>query len=166
MKELMQVGKTINTSEKTDLSAKVKETKAMKQVPSCFGLSSKSVVDQDAPPKKEHVKMPDGKLTMAYSGNATECAMLKMVNQLGQPDDASAEPFLGDPGDPGMHYKKIRTQFPESFEGRAGISFSSQRKGMSTLVPQPPPCSGGEAKINLAIDDFANEGLRTIGGAY
>jgi magnesium-transporting ATPase (P-type) len=202
MKELMQLGMTINTSEKTDLIAKVKETKAMKQVPSCFGLSSKSVVDQDAPPKKEHVKMPDGKLTMAYSGNATECAMLKMVNQLGQPDDASGEPFLGDPGDPGMPYKKIRARFPESLEGRAGISFSSKRKRMSTLVPLPPPCSGDEApfrlyckgasemvlelctrvasrsgedepmtpeekaKINLAIDDFANEGLRTIGVAY
>ena len=143
--------------------------------------------------------MPDGKLTMAYSGNATECAMLKMVNQLGQPDDASGEPFLGDPGDPGMPYKKIRTRFPESLEGRAGISFSSKRMRMSTLVPLPHGgeapfrlyCKGasemvlelctkvasknGEdepmtpeerAKINLAIDEYANEGLRTIGVAY
>jgi hypothetical protein len=81
---------TINTSEKTDLVKKVNEKKAMKKVPTCFGLSSKAVPDSSAQKIVEDV-MHQGKKVMAYSGNATECAMLKMVNQL--------DNYQGDPGD-------------------------------------------------------------------
>ena len=190
MKELMQLGMTINTSEKTDLVKKVNEKKAMKKVPIWFGLRSKKVVDTQAKPIQEVVRL-DGKAVMSYSGNATECAMLKMVNQL--------DKYQGEPGDDAMPYKKIRAKFPESLPGRAGISFSSKRKRMSTFVPLPQGsaapfrlyCKGAsemvlelctkvatasgedapmtpeeKAKVNQAIDDFANQGLRTIGVAY
>ena len=47
MKELIQHGMTINTSEKTDLVAKIKEKKAMKSVATCMGLRSKQEPDKD-----------------------------------------------------------------------------------------------------------------------
>jgi len=113
--------------------------------------------------------------------------------------------YEGEPGDPAMPYKQIRSQFPESMPGRSSIPFSSKRKRMSTLVPMPPSagnpphrnpphrlyCKGASemvlelctkvatkdgsdveisaeerANINTAIDDFANQGLRTIAVAY
>jgi Ca2+ transporting ATPase len=165
LKKVIQDAMTINTSEKTDLVAL--EDKAGKVV------------------------KVDGKVQMKYSGNMTECAMLKFVNEL--------DAFKGDPGDPSMPYKAIRNSFPESMPGRAVITFSSKRKRMSTMVPMPPGtqsphriyCKGAsemvlelctkvaqkdgsdgaltantKQQIQEAIDSFANEGLRTIAVAY
>ena len=190
MKELIQHGMTINTSEKTDLVAKIKEKKAMKKVSTMCGLSSREEPDKTKPPVIEIQKL-NGKTITAYSGNATECAMIRMVNDL--------DNYNGEPGDPSMPYKQIRSQFPESMPGRAAITFSSKRKRMSTLVPMPAGsksphrlyCKGAsemvlelcsqvaqkdgtdadltpdeKANINKAIDDFANSGLRTIAVAY
>ena len=130
MKELIAHGMTINTSEKTDLVAKTNEKKKMKKEPTCLGLMSKDVPDGNE--KIIEVVKLNGKTQIAYSGNATECAMIRMVNQLYD--------YQGDPGDPAMPYKKIREQFPESMPGRAAITFSSKRKRMSTLVPVQQAC--------------------------
>ena len=131
MKELIAHGMTINTSEKTDLVAKTNEKKKMKKEPTCLGLMSKDVPDGNE--KIIEVVKLNGKTQIAYSGNATECAMIRMVNQLYD--------YQGDPGDPAMPYKKIREQFPESMPGRAAITFSSKRKRMSTLVPMQQACT-------------------------
>ncbi|EKX39660.1 hypothetical protein GUITHDRAFT_114157 [Guillardia theta CCMP2712] len=173
LKELMCAAMTINTSEKTDIVAKIQKKK-----------------DKSGAEVQEIVKL-DGRVVEAYSGNATECAMLKFVNLL--------HDFRGDPGSDSMPYKSYRKSFPESMPGRSSITFSSKRKRMSTFVPMPAGspapfrlyCKGasemvvklcstycneeGQAislnpevskRIEEAIDNFADSGLRTIAVAY
>ncbi|EKX34203.1 hypothetical protein GUITHDRAFT_119620 [Guillardia theta CCMP2712] len=172
LKELLCAAMTINTSEKTDLVAKTTRKK---------GSDGREV--------QEVVKL-DGKTVVAYSGNATECALLKLVNFLFD--------YRGEVGALDMPYKKYRTEFPESMPGRSSITFSSKRKRMCTLVPMPAGspqpfrlyckgaseivlglcttfASGSETKsldestrsdIMNAIDDFASQGLRTLAVAY
>jgi Ca2+ transporting ATPase len=119
LKNTIMAAMTINTSDKTDIVAKT-----MKKM-----VDGKDV---------EEVVRLEGKVLEAYSGNATECAMIKMVNVLGN--------FTGDAGSDDMPYKKFRREFPETQPGRSGISFSSKRKRMSTLVPMP---DGSEAPFML-----------------
>ena len=145
MKELIAHGMTINTSEKTDLVAKTNEKKKMKKEPTCLGLMSKDVPDGNE--KIIEVVKLNGKTQIAYSGNATECAMIRMVNQLYD--------YQGDPGDPAMPYKKIREQFPESMPGRAAITFSSKRKRMSTLVPVQQACPNSYTPIQTSTSTDA-----------
>jgi Ca2+ transporting ATPase len=190
MKNLIQASMTINTSEKSDLIVKQEEKKPM-QWTGMFPFRVQTPVP-GAQSFFERVKDPrTGKGMLDYSGNATECAMLKMVNQL--------DAFDGEPDDRDQPYRKIRKDFPESMPGRSAITFSSKRKRMSTLVPMPQGsksphrlyCKGASEmvlelctkvaekdgsdkpitedereKINKAIDDFANMGLRTIAVAY
>uniref|UniRef100_A0A7S0ETC5 Calcium-transporting ATPase n=1 Tax=Hanusia phi TaxID=3032 RepID=A0A7S0ETC5_9CRYP len=173
LKELMSAAMTINTSEKTDIVAKTQKRK-----------------DKTGAEVQEVVKL-DGKVVEAYSGNATECAMLKFVNLL--------HGFSGDSGSDSMPYKSYRKSFPESMPGRSSITFSSKRKRMSTFVPMPAGspapfrlyCKGASEmvvklckmycneegdsiiispevakNIDEAIDKFADSGLRTIAVAY
>mmetsp|Transcript_24048 Transcript_24048/g.60400 ORF Transcript_24048/g.60400 Transcript_24048/m.60400 type:complete len:1187 (+) Transcript_24048:108-3668(+) len=163
---------TINTSEKTDIVPK----------------TNKKVVDGKE--VEEPVIDPNtGKHMIAYSGNATECALIKFVNQLNG--------FSGNPGDASMPYKSIRKGYPESAEGRAAITFSSKRKRMSTLVAwetggfrlftkgasemvmslcttyldadgttKPLDEATRKSLEDTVINEFASLGLRTISIAY
>ena len=190
MKTLVQAAMTINTSEKSDLIVKQEEKKPL-QWTGMWPFRVQTPIP-GAKTTFERVKDPNtGKGMLDYSGNATECAMLKMVNQLDE--------FNGEPDDPEQPYRLIRKNFPESMPGRAAITFSSKRKRMSTLVPMPQGsksphrlyCKGAsemvlelctqvaqadgadapltdevKADMNNAINDFANAGLRTIAVAY
>eukprot|EP00961_Rhodomonas_salina_P105218 1417134-Rhodomonas_salina.1 len=62
-----------------------------------------------------------------YAGNDTECAMLLLANRL----LLSQGSLDKDP------YRAIRAQFPLEDPERVNISFSSDRKRMSTLVRKP-----------------------------
>jgi len=65
-KSIVMHAMTINTSEKSDIIAKTTKRK---------GPNGKEI--------EEPVVSKDGKTLEAYSGNATECAMLKLVNLMG-----------------------------------------------------------------------------------
>jgi len=162
LKDVMMSGMTCNSSEKTDIVAKKKQKGD----------------------KEEVMRDEQGRALEAYSGNPTECAMLKFVNALGA--------FSGEPGDPSMPYRKIRADHPKL----SSISFSSKRKRMSTLVKTADGrcrlyCKGAsemvmalctlyldtegkvqavgeemKSKVDAAITAFADEGLRTIAVAY
>mmetsp|Transcript_11061 Transcript_11061/g.26844 ORF Transcript_11061/g.26844 Transcript_11061/m.26844 type:complete len:1113 (+) Transcript_11061:185-3523(+) len=110
----------------------------------------------------------------AYCGNDTECALLLLADELGD------------------GYNAIRKRRPDDEAGRRCISFSSDRKRMSTVVPAPDGSSivytKGAAEIVAdlcvemvnadgtsvpidaamrrtvegAISDFADAGLRTL----
>jgi Ca2+ transporting ATPase len=172
VKKMVSEAMIINSSEKTDIVFKSNK----KQV---NGVEvEEPVIDPNS-----------GKYMEAYSGNSTECAMFKFVNQLNG--------FAGNPGDASMPYKSIRESFPESADGRAAITFSSKRKRMSTLVPWPgggfrlftkgasemvmtlcttymdadgsiKPLDDAKKKEleESVINQFANQGLRTISVAY
>eukprot|EP00286_Rhodomonas_abbreviata_P007986 CAMPEP_0181334288 /NCGR_PEP_ID=MMETSP1101-20121128/26162_1 /TAXON_ID=46948 /ORGANISM="Rhodomonas abbreviata, Strain Caron Lab Isolate" /LENGTH=1182 /DNA_ID=CAMNT_0023444219 /DNA_START=304 /DNA_END=3852 /DNA_ORIENTATION=- len=165
IKDMMMAAMTLNTSEKTDIVSKKKMKGDVEEV----------VMDDRT-----------GKPLEAYSGNPTECAMLKFVNLLGD--------YQGDPGDNAMPYRKIRV----TYKKLSSISFSSKRKRMSTLVDIPGGgskcrllCKGasemvmalcetymdGEGKVvpvdeavkkevEAAINAMAEMGLRTIAVAY
>mmetsp|Transcript_6507 Transcript_6507/g.15343 ORF Transcript_6507/g.15343 Transcript_6507/m.15343 type:complete len:1163 (-) Transcript_6507:181-3669(-) len=135
LREKMMAAMTINTSDKTDIVAKT-----MKKM-----VDGKDV---------EEVVRLEGKVMEAYSGNATECAMIKLVNVLGE--------FKGEAGDADMPYKRFRKEFPETQPGRSGISFSSKRKRMSTLVPMP---EGSEAPWML-FTKGASEMVMTLCTKY
>jgi Ca2+ transporting ATPase len=130
------------------------------------------------------VTWADGKYD--NTGNDTECAMLVLAtNLLAQQGNKDK-----------LAYRVIRKKFPMDDPSRAAISFSSQRKRMSTLVKMPEGqlrlfCKGASEivlgfctqvvrpdgqpqaltapmrqALETTIGSFADEGLRTIAVAY
>jgi calcium-translocating P-type ATPase len=122
---------------------------------------------------KTYLKRDSPTSAPVYCGNDTECALLVLSEHLGFP------------------YDKVRTQYPDQEPNRRCFTFSSDRKRMSTLVPYDgaytafvkgaaeivsglcvnyvnssnatsPLDAETMKRVQQAISDFADEGLRTI----
>jgi len=126
---------------------------------------------------KSDVELDSFGKVVKYSGNDTECAMLVLASKL-----------LG----LSVGYKGLRTEYPANDPDRCGISFSSDRKRMSTFVRRrggdgfrlhckgaaemvlklcdkvmtadgPEPLSPAALNaLNDRIGAFADQGLRTL----